>query len=184
MRSLLVIFSLAIFLNSAQIDNSLFENKSNPKFYEDLEKKIEESSKKQEFTQEIINTQKINLKRLRELISKDINIEKFDNSYFINKDIDIDTYFEAILTLAKTQIKIDTQNSLLGDVQNKLIFLKKSIEDIIEQDKQNLLTYQLQYAYYRIQKSNIEQRVKELKKIEDRYEKSLLNLSQKSKVLI
>lgn len=181
MRSLLVIFSLAIFLNSAQIDNSLFENKSNPKFYEDLEKKIEESSKKQEFTQEIINTQKINLKRLRELISKDINIEKFDNSYFINKDIDIDTYFEAILTLAKTQIKIDTQNSLLGDVQNKLIFLKKSIEDIIEQDKQNLLTYQLQYAYYRIQKSNIEQRVKELKKIEDRYEKSLFEFISKIK---
>ena len=181
MRSLLVIFSLALFLNSAQIDNSLFENKNNPKFYEDLEKKIEESSKKQEFSQEIINTQKVNLKRLRELISKDINIEKFDNSYFINKDINIDTYFEAILTLAKTQIKIDTQNSLLGDVQNKLIFLKKSIEDIIEQDKQNLLTYQLQYAYYRTQKSNIEQRVKELKKIEDRYEKSLFEFISKIK---
>ena len=181
MRSLLVIFSLALFLNSAQIDNSLFENKNNPKFYEDLEKKIEESSKKQEFSQEIINTQKVNLKRLRELISKDINIEKFDNSYFINKDINIDTYFEATLTLAKTQIKIDTQNSLLGDVQNKLIFLKKSIEDIIEQDKQNLLTYQLQYAYYRTQKSNIEQRVKELKKIEDRYEKSLFEFISKIK---
>ena len=181
MRSLLVIFSLALFLNSAQIDNSLFENKNNPKFYEDLEKKIEESSKKQEFSQEIINTQKVNLKRLRELISKDINIEKFDNSYFVNKDINIDTYFEATLTLAKTQIKIDTQNSLLGDVQNKLIFLKKSIEDIIEQDKQNLLTYQLQYAYYRTQKSNIEQRVKELKKIEDRYEKSLFEFISKIK---
>ncbi|MFK2823789.1 mechanosensitive ion channel domain-containing protein [Arcobacter sp. YIC-80] len=163
MRIFLVIFSLSIFLNSAQIDNSLFDNKNNKEFYKTLEKNIEDSSLNKEFSQEIINTQKIHLKRLQELLSKTINVEKFDNSKFLNKNISINDYFEEIQNLVNTQIKIDKQNSLLTDIQNKLIYLKKSIEDIIEEEKQNLLSYQLQYAYYKIQKSNIEERLKQLK---------------------
>ncbi|MGA1933348.1 mechanosensitive ion channel domain-containing protein [Arcobacter sp. YIC-464] len=181
MRSLLVIFSLALFLNSAQIDNTLFENRNNAKFYEEIEKKIEDSAKKEEFSQEIINTQKVNLKRLKEIISRNVVVEKFDNSYFTNSNIDINTYFEAITTLAKTQVKIDTQNSLLNDMQNRLVFLKKSIEDIVEENKHNLLSYQLQYAYYRIQKSNIELRIKELKKVEAKYIESLFDYISKIK---
>ncbi|MGA1941140.1 mechanosensitive ion channel domain-containing protein [Arcobacter sp. YIC-310] len=181
MRIFLVIFSLSIFLNSAQIDNSLFDNKNNKEFYKTLEKNIEDSSLNKEFSQEIINTQKIHLKRLQELLSKTINVEKFDNSKFLNKNISINDYFEEIQNLVNTQIKIDKQNSLLTDIQNKLIYLKKSIEDIIEEEKQNLLSYQLQYAYYKIQKSNIEERLKQLKANERLQINALFNYLTKIK---
>ncbi|MGP2658111.1 mechanosensitive ion channel domain-containing protein [Malaciobacter sp. WC5094] len=181
MRIFLVIFSLSIFLNSAQIDNSLFDNKNNKEFYKTLEKNIEDSSLNKEFSQEIINTQKIHLKRLQELLSKTINVEKFDNSKFLNKNISINDYFEEIQNLVNTQIKIDKQNSLLTDIQNKLIYLKKSIEDIIEEEKQNLLSYQLQYAYYKIQKSNIEERLKQLKTNERLQINALFNYLTKIK---
>lgn len=181
MRIFLVIFSLSIFLNSAQIDNSLFDNKNNKEFYKTLEKNIEDSSLNKEFSQEIINTQKIHLKRLQELLSKTINVEKFDNSKFLNKNISINDYFEEIQNLVNTQIKIDKQNSLLTDIQNKLIYLKKSIEDIIEEEKHNLLSYQLQYAYYKIQKSNIEERLKQLKANERLQINALFNYLTKIK---
>lgn len=181
MRIFLVIFSLSIFLNSAQIDNNLFDNKNNKEFYKTLEKNIEDSSLNKEFSQEIINTQKIHLKRLQELLSKTINVEKFDNSKFLNKNISINDYFEEIQNLVNTQIKIDKQNSLLTDIQNKLIYLKKSIEDIIEEEKHNLLSYQLQYAYYKIQKSNIEERLKQLKTNERLQINALFNYLTKIK---
>lgn len=171
---LFIIFSLSLF--GAEIEKSYYENINNKKFYQDLEKSILESEKKKEFSKEIINTQLVNLKRLNELVSKEVTIEEFNTKEFNGKTISMDVFHKYVLFLSSHKQKIIKQKSFLEDVQNRLSFFKKSIENIIEEDKENLLSYQLQFAYYRIQKNNIELRIKKL----EEYRSQLIELAIKS----
>ena len=86
-------------------------------------------------------------------------MELFDLS-LLEKSKDIqNSILKALFYISEIEVKQIKQNKLSNDIQNKLSVLKKRIENIIEEDKDLLLSYQLQYAYYKIQKTNIESRL-------------------------
>lgn len=157
---LFIIFISQLFC--AEVDKSYYENIGDENLYKNIEKTINESISKKEFSAEIVSVQLSNLKRLKEIASKEVIIEEFKSKELDEKVVDIDLLVNAIYFLSENKQKIIKQKDFLDDVQNRLSYLKKSIENITEEDRSNLLSYQLQFAYYKIQKNNIDTRIKKL----------------------
>ncbi len=159
MKYLLLFVLIINTLYCAEIDTKLFDSSQNESYFKEIEKQILEEQKTKVKSDEIINTQKAHLKRLEETTLKKIQVENFDlNSLKEEKNL-VDSIIKALFYISELEVKEKKQNELLNNIQNKLSLLKKRIENIVEEDKINLLSYQLQYAYYKIQKNNIENRL-------------------------
>ena len=159
MRYLVLFIITVSTLFCAQIDTKLYDTALNSEYFKEILLQINESEKQKTKSIEITNEQKAHLKRLEEASEKKIQIDEFNLS-LLEKQKDLkNSILKALFYISEIEVKQIKQNKLLNDIQNKLLVLKKRIENIIEQDKDFLLSYQLQYAYYKIQKTNIETRV-------------------------
>lgn len=200
----LFIFSLLSIslLFSATIDTKLFDQNSSASYYKEIEGTIAESESKKIKSDETINTEKAYLKKLTEVSSKKVLVSEFNPKAIEKKGLNIETLSTLVVYLSETKIKIEKQQELSSEVQNRLSYLKKLIENITEESKEALLSYQLQFAYYKIQKSNIQTRVTLLEKkqkdiydylsitlpklagvTKDKYEKEFLQKEEKIKKL-
>lgn len=156
---ILFIFSFSI-LFCAPIDTKLYDLTQNKIYFQEINEQINQSFKLKTKSDEIINTERANLKRLEDTASIKIQYEPFDLT-ILKKEKDLkSSILKALFYVSEIEVKQNTQNEIAVDIQNKLSLLKKRIENIIEKDKDFLLSYQLQYAYYKIQKTNIESSLK------------------------
>ncbi|PLY08481.1 MAG: mechanosensitive ion channel protein MscS [Arcobacter sp.] len=155
---ILFIFILSISF-SAEIDIKLFDNNQNKSYFAEIEQQILEAQKSKSKNIEIINAEKAHLKRLEEASSQKMSFDEFDLNLLSHENNLADSILKALFYVSEIEVKIKKQNDILRDIQNKLSVLKKRIENIVENDKEFLLSYQLQYAYYRVQKSHIETRL-------------------------
>ncbi|MFA9374421.1 MAG: histidine kinase dimerization/phospho-acceptor domain-containing protein, partial [Poseidonibacter sp.] len=153
---LVCIFSLSF---SAEIDTKLSDETQNQSYFKEIEEQINQSKKNDSKNIDIINTEKNHLKHLVEVSSKKISIEEIDFKTVAKNENEVEVIIKALFYSSQTELKIKNQNEVLNNIQNKLTLLKKRISNITEEDKSFLLTYQLQYAYYRIQKKHIETRI-------------------------
>lgn len=156
----LILFILSVsVLFCAQIDTKLFDVNQNKTYLKEIELQINESQKLKLKSDEIINAEKSNLKRLEETSSIKVQFDPFDLN-LLEKEKELrNSIFKALYYISDIEVKEKKQNEFSTDIQNKLSVLKKRIDNIIEKDKESLLSYQLQYAYYKIQKANIEKRI-------------------------
>ena len=141
------------------IDVKLFENTQDQTYLNEIEKQILETEKNKTKSNEIINAEKAHLKRLKEASSQKILLDEFNLDLLSQKKDLGDSILKALFYVSEIEVKTKKQDELSKDIQNKLSVLKKRIENIVEKDKEFLLSYQLQYAYYRLQKSYIETRL-------------------------
>jgi len=156
----LLLFILSINISfCAQIDTKLFDTAKNVSYFKEIEQQILKEEKTKAKSNEIINIQKAHLKRLKESTLIKVPFEKFDLNSLKEEENLLDSILKAIFYISELEIKEKKQNELLIDIQNKLALLKKRIENILEEEKKYLLSYQLQYAYYKIQRTNIESRL-------------------------
>jgi len=156
----LLLFILSINISfCAQIDTKLFDTAKNVSYFKEIEQQILKEEKTKAKSNEIINIQKAHLKRLEESTLIKVPFEKFDLNSLKEEENLLDSILKAIFYISELEIKEKKQNELLIDIQNKLALLKKRIENILEEEKKYLLSYQLQYAYYKIQRTNIESRL-------------------------
>lgn len=153
---LVFIFSLSF---TAEIDTKLSDETQNQSYFKEIEEQINQSKKNDSKNIDIINTEKNHLKHLVEVSSKKISIEEIDFKTVAKNENEVEVIIKALFYSSQTELKIKNQNEVLNNIQNKLTLLKKRILNITEEDKSFLLTYQLQYAYYRIQKKHIETRI-------------------------
>ncbi len=156
----LILFILIINLSfSAEIDTKLYDTLQNKSYLNEIKEIIISSEKSNTKTPEIINTEKAHLKRLSDASISRIIIDEFDIKVLaVEKNLPT-SILKATFYISENIVKENKQKELLNDIQNKLSLLKKRIENIVEEDKNSLLSYQLQYAYYKIQKTNIETRI-------------------------
>ena len=54
---------------------------------------------------------------------------------------------------------MEQHRQILRDLSSKTAFLKQTVERIVKEEKPRLLSYQLQYAYYKLQQKNLEARL-------------------------
>ena len=76
-----------------------------------------------------------------------------------NKEITMQEYYRAIEATGLLQYKEEQNRKLIADIQSKLLVLRQFIEQVTEGDKVKLLSYQLQFAYYKLQQKNIETKI-------------------------
>ncbi|WP_122893509.1 mechanosensitive ion channel family protein [Arcobacter peruensis] len=153
---MLVVFTLF----SAQIDTKLYDLTQNKTYFQEIDEQINQSAKLKSKSGDIISAEKGNLKRLEETSSIKIKLDAFDLT-LLEKEKDLkNSILKALFYVSEIEVKQNKQNEISVDTQSKLSLLKKRIENIIEKEKDFLLSYQLQYAYYKIQKTNLEYSLK------------------------
>lgn len=155
MRFIFIFSLLFSFGLSAPIDTKLFDTKENIQYFEKIEQQIENSLKKEEKPLKIIEDERKYLKILKEANEKVVSIKEY-------KDTQIETSTEAIEAmkfLVDLDKKEDEDKELSFEVQENLSYLKKRIENILEIEKNRLLIYQLQFAYNKIEKANLDKKI-------------------------
>ncbi len=152
---LFLIFTKTFF--SAEIDLNLFEGEERTSYYQEIGLKIDASVKNGSLNQEIAKTQKALLSRLQHEFQTKVDIETYDLDLIKNKEnISQDNFQDAIMFLANVRLDIDRYHHSIERLQSKISYTKNQIENITEDEKKNLLSYQLQFAYYKTQQKNNE----------------------------
>nr|WP_321266473.1 mechanosensitive ion channel domain-containing protein [uncultured Sulfurimonas sp.] len=163
MKLFYLFFLLSLSLFGATVDNKLYEGDQRDAYYDEIKKQINKSAIGGSKSDEVIKEEILQLSRVRDASSKKIQVESYDLKLFSLKSIDLKTYYEVIAQIAVLENKQDANAEFVSDLQSKLLFLKKKIEDITEDEKVKLLSLQLQFAYYKLQQKNIDSRVSLLK---------------------
>ena len=160
----------------AEIDIKLYDKSLGSVYYQEIDNKIKQSQIEKSKSDEIINEEKVHLKKLIDISSQKVFIDEFNLNLLNDKTILLESLLKSITHLSEIKVKSKKQYEFKNDIQNKLSFLKRAIENIIEEKKDFLLSYQLQFAYYKILIINIDSRISLLNK----HEKDLENLINKS----
>ncbi|QOY53708.1 mechanosensitive ion channel [Candidatus Sulfurimonas marisnigri] len=147
-------------LCAATIDTKLYENVESEIYYKEIQKQIEADEKSKLKPIEISGEEKLHLSRVRSASSQKIQIDLYDLNPLSKKPISFKSYYYAINAVASMHVKQNLNRNMLREVNAKSIYSKQAIENIIEDEKPKLLSYQLQYAYYKLQEKNIEVKLK------------------------
>jgi len=165
MKYLLVLFLFLTTLYSLDIDTKMYEEKERSSYLIEIEKKLQNDKEKALRPEKNLLEESYYLEKIKDSINKKISIDKISNFHELNKKILLSSdLLNSIKSLLNLKNKIISQNELLVDVQNKLSITKKQIENFVKEDKDNALLYQLQFAYFKIHKLNIENRIQLLEK--------------------
>lgn len=183
MKYIIIIILMINSIFAVDTDNKLFETIQNTDYLKEIEKQINKSEKSKFKNIEIINVEREHLKRLIEVYTVKVRIKDFDVKLINQEKNIVDSLLKSLVYISEIKIKERKQNELLDDIQNKLSLLKKRIENIIEEDKNLLLSYQLQYAYYKIQKNHIQNRLNLFVLARTSVLTSILNVFDKNIVL-
>ncbi|MGB5964390.1 MAG: mechanosensitive ion channel domain-containing protein [Sulfurimonadaceae bacterium] len=176
MKQLLFIVFLICSAWSASIDVNLFEGTEKNAYYITIEEQIDTAAKSGLLPPEIIKEEKLQLARVRSASSQIVQIERYDLDTLIVSKGDLRNYYNAISALASLRLRLKQRQKMLLGLHSKLVFLKQLIENIVKEDKPQLLSYQLQFAYYKLQQQNIEARLVLLQTHEQEIMKVLLDV--------
>ncbi|WP_373034962.1 mechanosensitive ion channel family protein [Sulfurimonas sp.] len=175
MRLFFILLILNITLFSATIDTKLFEDANKDVYYDEVKKKIAIDANKGVRSEESIKNELIHLARLQDAASQKVQIDKYDLSALQNIVVSINDYHDAVHSAANVEYKLIQNSKIVNDIQSKLLFLKQALERITENEKPMVLSYQLQFAYYKLQQRNIEAKSLLLKTHKNEIIKSLVN---------
>ena len=158
MKKIIILLSLLLtsVLFSAEIDVKLYENDDKETYYKDIQKQIIADAEAKIRSDELVKSELLHLERLQDTASQKVQIDKYDTKTLEKKEVSLKDLYNAIAAAASMQLKDDQNKKIASDMQAKLLLLKQLIERITEEEKPKLLSYQLQFAYYKIQQKNIE----------------------------
>ncbi len=158
MKLLISVLILYSTLFSAQIDTKLFEGTVD-EYYDEIAKNIDTAAKKGVRSKDITNEERALLSKLKKVSAQNVKIDEYDLKALTYKNVDIKKYQDTLAATAQLQIKQNSNKNIKTDLQAKLLTLRQNIENITEENKASLLSYQLEFAYYKIQQKNLEQRI-------------------------
>ena len=159
---------LTSILFSAEIDVNLYEGTETEAYYQKIEEQIDAASKSRLYSQQIIQEEKLYLSRVRSAASQILQVEpNYIKAFDQNATITLDHYYSVLRETASLRLSLNERSEILDDIQSKLKHTRKLIKNLVEENKQSLLTYQLQYAYYKLQKKNLETKLELLQKHEE-----------------
>jgi small-conductance mechanosensitive channel len=156
--SLIILFNL---LFSLEVDTKMFEGKDSINYLSEIEKKINEAKINNLRPKKILTEERYYFDQIKNSILKKVEIAKIDLNNKDNKQFSISGMYISINELLDIEKKIKEQKDLIEELQNKLSFTKRLIENITKEDKDSSLLYQLQFAYFKTQKNNIENKIEQ-----------------------
>lgn len=176
MRFFIFMLFVATLLLGAEVDTKLYENTPKESYYEEIKNQILSDEKSKKKPIEITKEEKLYLQRVRSAASQVVQIEEYDLESLSQKSISFENYYSAINAAASLHVKQNEHKKMLSAVNSKSLFLKQTITNIIEDEKPKLLSYQLQYAYYKLQEKNLEAKIKLLQSHEQDIKKMLFSI--------
>ena len=181
MKFIYFLFLFTFTLFSSPIDSKLYDDKDKASYFNEIKKQIDNSMAEKLKDEKLIQEELSQLLRVREVSEQKISLEPYNLKELNNITVNIESYYKALKQLSLFHYKVEKNSHINVDIQSKILFLKKMIENITETDKDKLLSYQLQFAYYKLQQKNIEIKTSllqnEVLKIKEVLSKSLNNLS-------
>ncbi len=171
MRLLILIVFLTAAAWTADVDTDLYEGTKREAYYQQVQKEIDAAAQNGQGSKETVQEEKLYLARVRSASSQTPQIERYDLQPFSGSAITPEHYYRGIDAAATLRLKLQ-QRGMLPEIDAKLASLKQTIEHITEEEKPKLLSYQLQYAYYKLQQKNLEAKLTLLQK----YEQEIMTL--------
>ena len=157
MRLIFFILFFSCIVYSVEIDKNLFEGDNKDTYHKEIEEKITASIKSGLVPKEVTKEEQVFLSKLRAELEQKVSIEEHNLSKIIKQqNIHQDTFQDSINALTKIRLKIDKYHQSIKRLQSKVSYTKSKIENITEDEKAYLLSYQLQFAYYKVQQKNYE----------------------------
>ena len=172
MRFFIFILFLITLAFSADIDEKLYEGSNKESYYKEIQKQIESTQHKR--APELLAEERLQLSRVRSAASQNIQIDSYDLTKISGDSVNLQNYYDAINAVASLRYTLKEHQKMLSNIQAKLAFIKERIVNIIEVDKEKLLSLQLQFAYNKLLQKNIESKIELLQKHEQEILKQLL----------
>ncbi|MFA6197240.1 MAG: mechanosensitive ion channel domain-containing protein [Sulfurimonas sp.] len=172
MRFFIFILFLTTLAFSADINEKLFEGTDKEVYYKEIQKQIESTLHKR--APELLADERLQLSRVRSAASQNIQIDSYDLTKISGDSVNLQNYYDAINAVASLRYTLKEHQKMLSNIQAKLAFIKEKIVNIIEVDKEKLLSLQLQFAYNKLLQKNIESKIELLQKHEQEILKQLL----------
>jgi potassium efflux system protein len=157
----------------AGIDVKLYEGADKEAYYQEIRKQIDAAAQSGKYPEAIIQEELLQLKRVRSAASQVVQTEQYDLKALSESQIDLKSYYDVLGIAATLRLKRKQHSQVKRDVQSKLTFLKQTIDAVTEKEKPRLLSYQLQFAYYKLQQKNIEAKDARLQTLEEKVMKGL-----------
>ncbi|RUM66563.1 MAG: hypothetical protein DSZ05_04100 [Sulfurospirillum sp.] len=159
-RHKIILFLTLLFasLSAATIDKAFFEGDNILNYYDQIEKEINSTINQKLKNPKIIELERSTLQKLKSLQTLQTEIKPFPSLTFSPKTISQKTYLSALYTLCDLQTEIDHLQAKSKEFQEKLFDLKTTIEKTVDSPKadSNLLSDQMQYAFYKISKEKLD----------------------------
>ena len=156
MKIFILLTSIACAIWASSVDTKLYEDTQKKSYYEEIQKQLDSAEHIKQQPKDVLQEERLYLTRVRDASSQDIQIELYDLKILSKKSISFEIYYNAINEVALLRVKQEQNRKILQTINEKSAFSKNAIENIIEEEKARLLSYQLQHAYYKLQEKNIE----------------------------
>jgi len=175
-KLLLSFFILTLTLWSIPVDTKLYEGENTLAYYDQLSKKLADNIPVDDEEIERLQNEKALLEKLRTLVIKEPQIQTFDTSLLAKDSAnqkEFMTLFEILASAVDQKNRLETMQAF---TQERLGYLKKTIENISDPQNRNLQLYQLQFAYYKLKQRYDDLSIKNLIPFIDEGEKTLASL--------
>jgi len=175
MRWLLVLLLFSHLSWSATVDAKLYEGTDKESYYKEVRKEIESAAASGARSKEMTAKELQQLRNVKEAADQKVQIKRYELLPLSGQKISIERFYSALSASASLRLKQEENSRILAEMQSKLAFLKQAIENITEKDKKQLLSYQLQFAYYKLQYKNIEEKTALLNTHEQEIKQAMLS---------
>ncbi|MDM5272054.1 mechanosensitive ion channel [Sulfurovum sp. zt1-1] len=153
---------LTITLWCIPVDTKLYEGENTLIYYDQLSQKLFNITPMDDEETERLQNEKVLLGKLKLLIINEPQVQTFDAS-LLEKETVSETEFLKLFEMLSSAVE---QKKKLEEIQvftqERLGYLKKSIESVTDPQYKNLQLYQLQFAYYKLKHRHDELTVKSL----------------------
>ena len=150
MKILSIFVCLTLFVWAVQVDSRLYQEGDALVYYDQILEKISNNTAVDDEDVERIKSEKNLLEKLRTMVTKEPPMQTLNTELIGKETIEATEYiklFDTISLALEKKIKLE-QNQMF--IQERLSYLKKRIESISDFQHENLLLYQLQFAYYKL----------------------------------
>ena len=151
MKKLLYIVLLCTVIFANKVDENVYSVQNLSQLQDTIEKEIKSKQRPLVLLKEELSY----IKRIKELSTQKITFSKVDSKEFNKSSLLVDFFLFSYKNISDIELKQQLQNELLRSSQDKLLVLRKNIENITQENKSKLQLYQLQYLYYKTQQNHI-----------------------------
>ena len=166
MKFLYLFLVLILPLFGAVIDTKLYEGENALEYHQEVAKLINKEDSNDSASIERRSSERLILKKLAEMLSYEVSLKGLPDSLLIDKKkVPQEDYLKYLKSLTDIYKTVETLKNSQESMQIKRKSLSQSILNITTEDKDNLLLYQLQYAFYKLKDKNQALSIQEYEKL-------------------